>query len=246
MALSSARGKLIGVIGDEVKNLKNTGINLHLIFRTLVLVFSLGVLVSLTRTGFKAFPIFSSSLKRKSMFGDLNWSNPGGQTLWWWTRTLQFRTLRWALIDNKTDLITFSISSQDTLKSFIRRDDIDIILINQNVAEMVRPKSNSALIWLEHCSMSLPLEIEHILYRFKLRRCAMSLMPTLPRYLPFLRSQARTGEQIFVTRFKCQQVPVLSLWRNLVMLHSFSSPYDANKDSILRRAKGMFSAEDMK
>ena len=27
--------------------------------------------------------------------------------------------------------------SQDTLKSFIRRDDIDIILINQNVAEMV-------------------------------------------------------------------------------------------------------------
>ena len=72
MALSSARGKLIGVIGDEVENLKNTRINLHLIFRTLVLVFSLGVLVSLTRTGFKAFPIFSSSLKRKSMFGDLN------------------------------------------------------------------------------------------------------------------------------------------------------------------------------
>ena len=58
MALSSARGKLIGVIGDEVENLKNTGINLHLIFRTRVLVFSLGVLVSLTRTGFKAFPFF--------------------------------------------------------------------------------------------------------------------------------------------------------------------------------------------
>ena len=58
MALSSARGKLIGVIGDEVENLKNTRINLHLIFRTRVLVFSLGVLVSSTRTGFKAFPFF--------------------------------------------------------------------------------------------------------------------------------------------------------------------------------------------
>ena len=34
-------------------------------------------------------------------------------------------------------VVNIAISSQDTLKSFIRRDDIDIILINQNVAEMV-------------------------------------------------------------------------------------------------------------
>ena len=66
MALSSARGKLIGVIGDEVGNLKNTGINLHLIFRTLVLVFSLGALVSSTRTGVKAFLFFFQVSRRES------------------------------------------------------------------------------------------------------------------------------------------------------------------------------------
>ena len=33
--------------------------------------------------------------------------------------------------------VSDAIFLQDTLKSFIRRDDIDIILINQNVAEMV-------------------------------------------------------------------------------------------------------------
>merc|ERR1711928_258722 len=71
---------------------------------------------------------------------------------------------------------------EDTLKSFIRRDDIDIILINQNVAEMVRHV-------LDAHSAPLPAILE---------------------------------------------------------IPSKDSPYDANKDSILRRAKGMFSAEDMK
>ena len=44
-------------------------------------------------------------------------------------------------LKNRCDRHYIVSSSQDTLKSFIRRDDIDIILINQNVAEMVRLKS---------------------------------------------------------------------------------------------------------
>ena len=50
MALSSARGKLIGVIGDEVQV---SGILelIRIIFRTLVLGSFLGALGSLTRTG---------------------------------------------------------------------------------------------------------------------------------------------------------------------------------------------------
>jgi len=71
---------------------------------------------------------------------------------------------------------------EDTLKSFIKRDDIDIILINQNVAEMVRHV-------LDAHTAALPAILE---------------------------------------------------------IPSKDSPYDPAKDSILRRAKGMFSAEDMK
>merc|ERR1712071_475570 len=71
---------------------------------------------------------------------------------------------------------------EDTLKSFIRRDDIDIILINRNVAEMVRHV-------LDAHTAPLPAILE---------------------------------------------------------IPSKDSPYNPSKDSILRRAKGMFSAEDLK
>jgi len=71
---------------------------------------------------------------------------------------------------------------EETFKRFIRRDDIDIILINQNVAEMIRHAIDS------------------------------HMEPT-PAVL---------------------EIP------------SKDHPYDPSKDSILRRAKGMFSAEDFR
>lgn len=70
---------------------------------------------------------------------------------------------------------------EDTFKRFLKRDDIDIILINQNIAEMIR-----------HCIDA------HI-----------------------------------------QPIPAI------LEIPSKDHPYDANKDSILRRAKGMFNPEDM-
>jgi len=71
---------------------------------------------------------------------------------------------------------------EETLKLFIKRDDIDIILINQHVAEMVR----------------------HLI--------------------------------------DAHSAPVPAI----LEIPSKDAPYDPNKDSILRRAKGMFSAEDLK
>ncbi|CAH1401884.1 unnamed protein product [Nezara viridula] len=70
---------------------------------------------------------------------------------------------------------------EDTFKRFLKRDDIDIILINQNIAEMIRHVIDA-----------------HI-----------------------------------------QPIPAI------LEIPSKDHPYDANKDSILRRAKGMFNPEDM-
>ena len=77
MALSSARGKLLGVIGDED-----------------------------TCVGFLLGGI-----------GELN----------------KNRQPNFMVVDKNTAVSDI----EETLKNFIRRDDIDIILINQNVAEMV-------------------------------------------------------------------------------------------------------------
>jgi len=71
---------------------------------------------------------------------------------------------------------------EDCVKTFIKRDDIDIVLINQNIAEMVR----------------------HVI-------------------------DAHTAP-----------VPAI------LEIPSKDYPYDPSKDSILRRAKGMFNAEDLK
>ncbi|XP_014276444.1 V-type proton ATPase subunit F 1 [Halyomorpha halys] len=70
---------------------------------------------------------------------------------------------------------------EDTFKRFLKRDDIDIILINQNIAEMIRHVIDA-----------------HI-----------------------------------------HPIPAI------LEIPSKDHPYDANKDSILRRAKGMFNPEDM-
>jgi len=122
MALSSARGKLIGVIGDED-----------------------------TCVGFLLGGVGELDKNRQPNF---------------------------MVVDKNSSVSDI----EDTLKSFIRRDDIDIILINQTVAEMVRHV-------LDSHSAPLPAILE---------------------------------------------------------IPSKDSPYDPNKDSILRRAKGMFSAEDLK
>lgn len=71
---------------------------------------------------------------------------------------------------------------EETFKTFTSRDDIAIILINQNVAEMIR----------------------HVIDRYN---------QTIPAIL---------------------EIP------------SKEHPYDASKDSILRRAKGMFGGDDFR
>ena len=71
---------------------------------------------------------------------------------------------------------------EDCLKNFIKRDDIDIILINQNVAEIVRHV-------IDAHTASLPAILE---------------------------------------------------------IPSKDHPYDPSKDSILRRAKGLFNPDDMR
>lgn len=71
---------------------------------------------------------------------------------------------------------------EDSFKSFLNRDDIDIILINQHIAEMIR----------------------HVIDQHN---------DPIPAVL---------------------EIP------------SKEAPYDPSKDSILRRAKGMFNAEDFR
>ncbi|MEE6513885.1 hypothetical protein FKM82_021730 [Ascaphus truei] len=71
---------------------------------------------------------------------------------------------------------------EETFRSFLSRDDIGIILINQYIAEMIRHAIDAHIV-------SIPAVLE---------------------------------------------------------IPSKEHPYDANKDSILRRAKGMFSSEDLR
>jgi len=122
MALASAKGKLIGVIGDED-----------------------------TCVGFLLGGI-----------GEIN----------------KNRQPNFLVVDKNTAVSDI----EDTLKKFIRREDIDIILINQNVAELVR------------------------------------------------------------TTIDGHTAPVPAI----LEIPSKDHPYDPTKDSILRRAKGMFSAEEMR
>ncbi|XP_046686105.1 V-type proton ATPase subunit F-like [Homalodisca vitripennis] len=82
------------------------------------------------------------------------------------------------MVTNKN---TSVIEIEETFKRFIKRDDIDIILINQNVAELIRH--------------------------------------TIDEYV--------------------QPIPAV------LEIPSKDHPYDASKDSILRRAKGMFNPEDL-
>ncbi|XP_025408313.1 V-type proton ATPase subunit F [Sipha flava] len=79
------------------------------------------------------------------------------------------------------DKNTAVIDIEECFKGFIKRDDIDIILINQNVAEIIR----------------------HVI----------------------------DGHT--------QPIPAV------LEIPSKDHPYDASKDSILRRAKGMFNPEDV-
>ena len=70
MALSSARGKLIGVIGDEVENLWKTRINLHLIQDTCV-GFLLGGIGELDKNRFQDINFFGLSVKRKKVWSQI-------------------------------------------------------------------------------------------------------------------------------------------------------------------------------
>eukprot|EP00096_Caligus_rogercresseyi_P010832 TRINITY_DN4067_c0_g1_i1.p1 TRINITY_DN4067_c0_g1~~TRINITY_DN4067_c0_g1_i1.p1 ORF type:complete len:123 (-),score=37.57 TRINITY_DN4067_c0_g1_i1:140-508(-) len=122
MAIAGARGKLMGVIGDED-----------------------------TCVGFLLGGIGEMNKNRKPNF----------------------------LVVDKDTAIT---DIEDTLKTFIKRDDIGIILINQNIAEMVR-----------------------------------SLIDAHTAPIPAI-----------------LEIP------------SKDFPYDPSKDSILRRAKGLFNPDEMR
>ncbi|RWS07191.1 V-type proton ATPase subunit F-like protein [Dinothrombium tinctorium] len=84
--------------------------------------------------------------------------------------------LNFMVVDKNT--VTSEI--EETFRGFLRRDDIDIILINQNIAELIRHA-------IDNHTDPVPAVLE---------------------------------------------------------IPSKDHPYDPNKDSILRRAKGLFSAED--
>lgn len=122
MALSSARSKLIGVIGDED-----------------------------TCTGFLLGGIGERNMKREGNF---------------------------MIVDKDTPLSDI----EETLKQYIKRSDIDIILITQNVAEQVR-------------------------YVLDAHTAAIPAILEIP---------------------------------------SKDCPYDPAKDSILRRAKGLFNTDDFR
>ncbi|XP_059090322.1 V-type proton ATPase subunit F [Tigriopus californicus] len=122
MALHAAKGKLIGVIGDED-----------------------------TCVGFLLGGI-----------GEMN----------------KNRHPNFMVVDKNTPLTDI----EECLKKFIKRDDVDIILINQNIAEMIRHT-------IDQHTAPVPAILE---------------------------------------------------------IPSKDHPYDPSKDSILRRAKGMFSIEDMR
>merc|ERR1712018_503936 len=122
MAIHSAKGKLIGVIGDED-----------------------------TCVGFLLGGI-----------GEMN----------------KNRHPNFMVVDKDTALTDI----EDTLKKFIKRDDIDIILINQNIAELIRHT-------IDQHTAPVPAILE---------------------------------------------------------IPSKDHPYDPNKDSILRRAKGLFNTDDLK
>ncbi len=78
------------------------------------------------------------------------------------------------------DKNTTTTEIEETFRAFLKRDDIDIILINQNLAEMIRHVIDS------------------------------------------------------------HTAPVPSI----LEIPSKDHPYDPNKDSILRRAKGLFNADE--
>ena len=80
------------------------------------------------------------------------------------------------------DKNTTTIDIEDTFRAFLKRDDIDIILINQNVAELIR----------------------HVI--------------------------------------DAHVAPVPAI----LEIPSKDHPYDPNKDSILRRAKGLFGTDDLR
>jgi len=122
MALSSARSRLIGVIGDED-----------------------------TCTGFLLGGIGERNMKRETNF---------------------------LIVDKDTSITEI----EECLKSFIKRSDIDIILITQNVAEQVR-------------------------YVLDAHTAAIPAILEIP---------------------------------------SKDCPYDPTKDSILRRAKGLFNVDDFR
>ena len=167
MALHAARGKLIGVIGDED-----------------------------TCVGFLLGGV-----------GELN----------------KNRQPNFLVVDKNTEIQEI----EDTLKSFIRREDISIILINQNVAEEVD--------------------------------------------VDYLENHKRSYVQTFIPQVRHILDNHTSPVPAILEIPSKDSPYDPNKDSILRyilttavcvfilcprlflmqlsvfrRAKGLFSADDLK
>ena len=111
MALHAAiKGKLISVIGDEVSALLCTLSYIVVHLRTLVLDSYWAELVKLTKIVTLIF---------------------------WWS--IKVFSVRLHSTDGNDCIVGTAVSEvEECFKRFMKRDDIDIILINQNIAEMIR------------------------------------------------------------------------------------------------------------
>ena len=110
MALSAARGKLIGVIGDEVSRFCRQP--------------DFGLTLVLLRT----------HASDSSWVGLENSTKIGSPTSWWSTKVCFLGEFLFSFQCFHSLLDTPLSDIEDCLKKFIKRDDIDIILINQSVS----------------------------------------------------------------------------------------------------------------
>ena len=111
---------------------------------------------------------------------------------------------------------------EDTVKSFMKRSDISIILINQNIAEMVGPYDSE--------------QRRKKWHYYSYTRFATSLMHTPPQSLRYWRFLART---VLMT-------PTRTLFSGTSLLYLPLSSRSHLNTSFFRRAKGLFSADDLK
>lgn len=139
---------------------------------------------------------------------------------------------------------------EGTLKNYIKRSDIDIILITQNVS--YQPKSCLFCTW--------QLEPDICTQNVLLSGCGQIFLCT---YLWLLRHVKICSSMTQNKSYRCADTPKHVLFQvaeqvryvldahtdaipAILEIPSKDCPYDPNKDSILRRAKGLFNTDDFR